>query len=106
MCTRPVAAMKLRRISVEPCLYELGFKPSDPARPAFVVASAAACGEAFRACVASHARGLRLREAVAHCASLCASPTYVGEAWVEYVDGQWAVELPCLGDELELLWLE
>jgi len=93
--------MRLRRISE--CLYELGFKPSNPARPAFVAVSAAPC-EAFRTCMAS-ARG-PLREAVTRCASLCASPTYVGEAWVEYTEGRWAVELPChMGEAPELLWL-
>lgn len=31
---------------------------------------------------------------------------YIGEAWVDYVDGQWAVELPYTDEEVELIYLE
>jgi hypothetical protein len=31
---------------------------------------------------------------------------YVGEAWVDYVDGHWAVELPYTDEEVELIYLE
>jgi hypothetical protein len=31
---------------------------------------------------------------------------YIGEAWVDYIDGQWAVELPYTDEEVELIYLE
>lgn len=31
---------------------------------------------------------------------------YIGEAWIDYIDGHWAVELPCTDEEVELIYLE
>ena len=96
--------MKVKRIGDSWCIYELPFKPDNPARPAFVVASRRGC-DGFNGCVVSSA-GDGLRKALIRCGSQCPE-TYVGEAWVDYMDGRWVVELPCwLGDEPELLWLE
>jgi hypothetical protein len=31
---------------------------------------------------------------------------YVGEAWVDYEDGRWMLELPYMGEDVELIYLE
>jgi len=71
--------MKVKRIGDSWCIYELPFKPGNPARPAFVVASRRGC-DGFSACVVSNA-GDGLRKALVRCGSQCPE-TYVGEAWV------------------------
>lgn len=31
---------------------------------------------------------------------------FVGEAWVDYIDGAWVLELPYTDEEVELIYLE